>query len=397
MPIPSPAEYQATILAVDDNPKNLQLISSLLSAKNYKVVVANSGENAMKYLGIKVPDLLLLDIMMPGISGYDVLEKIKQNPDIQDLPVIFLTAKSELSDIVKGFSMGAVDYITKPFKSEELIARVETHIELKRMRSQLAEKNAALNQLNKELSASREIIRRDAEKLAYTNAQKDKFFSIISHDLRNPFSGCLMATEMLAKRFNELTQDEITAFIDALHDSATNLNKLLENLLSWAQIQMGRMSFNPEMLDLPALIEDATKLQTAVSSAKNLVITTEVQPVALVADKNMTSMIIRNLFANAVKFTPRGGKISIRVWEEADKAYIRVADTGIGMSKLLTERLFRLNEKVSRPDTDGEVSSGLGLILSHDMAVKMGGSISVESQEKIGSTFTLILPLRAVE
>ena len=108
-------------------------------------------------------------------------------------------------------------------------------------------------------------------------------------------------------------------------------------------------------------------------------------------------MIIRNLFANAVKFTPGGGKISIRVWEENDKAHIRIADTGIGMSKLLMERLFRLNEKVSRPDTDGEVSSGLGLILSHDMAVKMGGSISVESQEKIGSTFTLILPLRAVE
>ncbi|KAF0129023.1 MAG: hypothetical protein FD155_2848 [Bacteroidetes bacterium] len=386
-------EITPTILAVDDNPRNLQLISSLLSGKGYKVVVANSGENALKYLGIKQPDLLLLDIMMPGLSGYEVLETIKKNPDIVDLPVIFLTAKSELSDIVKGFAMGAVDYITKPFKSEELLARVETHIELKRMRNQLSENNNALLKLNQELTESKEIIKKDAEKLAKLNAEKDRFFSIISHDLRNPFNGCLMATELLFTRFNELSPEEISAFIAALHDAATNMNKLLENLLNWAQLQMGTLKTKLQPVDLSIAISNAVELQKSVVMKKDITITQKIgSPAKAKADQGMVDMVLRNLISNAIKFTPAGGKVVIQVEETAHEIAVSVKDSGIGMNKALQNKLFRINEKVSRPGTEGEQSTGLGLVLSFDMTQRMNGSLGVESEEGKGSTFTLTLP-----
>lgn len=386
-------EITPTILAVDDNPRNLQLISSLLSGKGYKVVVANSGENALKYLGIKQPDLLLLDIMMPGLSGYEVLETIKKNPDIVDLPVIFLTAKSELSDIVKGFAMGAVDYITKPFKSEELLARVETHIELKRMRNQLSENNNALLKLNQELTESKEIIKKDAEKLAKLNAEKDRFFSIISHDLRNPFNGCLMATELLFTRFNELSPEEISAFIAALHDAATNMNKLLDNLLNWAQLQMGTLKTKLQPVDLSIAISNAVELQKSVVMKKDITITQKIgSPAKAKADQGMVDMVLRNLISNAIKFTPAGGKVVIQVEETAHEIAVSVKDSGIGMNKALQNKLFRINEKVSRPGTEGEQSTGLGLVLSFDMTQRMNGSLGVESEEGKGSTFTLTLP-----
>lgn len=386
-------ENTPTILAVDDNPRNLQLISSLLSGKGYKVVVANSGENALKYLGIKQPDLLLLDIMMPGLSGYEVLETIKQNPDIVDLPVIFLTAKSELSDIVKGFGMGAVDYITKPFKSEELLARVETHIELKRMRNQLSENNNALLKLNQELTESKEIIKKDAEKLAKLNAEKDRFFSIISHDLRNPFNGCLMATELLSTRYNELSPEEIAAFIAALHDAATNMNKLLDNLLNWAQLQMGTLKTKLQPVDLTIAISNAVDLQKSVVVKKEITISQKIDSSAKAkADPGMVDMILRNLISNAIKFTPARGEIVIQVEETANEIAVKVKDTGIGMNKTLQNKLFRIHEKVSRPGTEGEQSTGLGLVLSFDMTQRMNGSLSVESEEGKGSVFTLTLP-----
>ncbi len=390
------SEQLPVILAVDDNPKNLQLISSLLSSEGFKVVVANSGENAMKYLSIKQPDLMLLDIMMPGMSGYEVMEKLKENLDIADLPVIYLTARAELSDIVKGFSTGAVDYITKPFKSEELIARVRTHVELRKMRLLLTEKNDHLSRLNHALAESREIIRQDAEKLSRINAEKDRFFSIISHDLRNPINGCLMATNMLTTRFNELSADEVTAFHQALHHSVSNLSKLLENLLSWAQLQMGKLSVHLQEVDLfPILNRVLSLLEPALSEKRLLVNKAGAQPLHAWADPFMTEMILRNLLTNAIKFTPAGGSITISTQETENACLINIADTGIGMSEALQKKLFLIHEKVSRPGTEGEASTGLGLVLSHDMALKMGGHISVESREKVGSTFTLALQKKA--
>ena len=157
---------QPIILAVDDNPLNLQLISSQLKNNGYKVVVANSGDNALKYLDHKHADLILLDIMMPGLSGFDVCKIIKQDEQLAQIPIIFLTAKSEVTDITEGFRIGAVDYITKPFQSEEVMVRVGHHLELCRTRKQLEQKNTELKALAAELEKRNEIISDDAQKLS---------------------------------------------------------------------------------------------------------------------------------------------------------------------------------------------------------------------------------------
>lgn len=382
----------ATILAVDDNPRNLQLLSSLLMANGYKVVVANSGENALKYLELKLPDLVLLDIMMPGISGFEVLEMMKANPSMAEIPVIFLTAKTELDDIVQGFEEGAVDYITKPFRSEELLARVATHIELKMMRSLLAEKNTRLQTLNQELMLSQETIHNNNERLAALNAEKDKFFSIISHDLRNPFNGCLMAAEILATRFQDLSQIEVTSFVDALYSSATNIKKLLDNLLKWAQIQMGTLESNIQPLFVNKHVLEAMTMQQVAADEKNITLRfNPSETLKAMADADMLDMILRNLVSNAIKFTPVNGSVEISISDTASGVEISVKDSGIGMSKELLARLFRISEKVSRPGTKGEQSTGIGLILSNDLALRMGGSLRVSSTVNKGSSFVLAL------
>jgi len=390
-----PLNAQPVILAVDDNPRNLQLISSLLSSNNYKVVVANSGENALKYMALKEPDLLLLDVMMPGLSGYEVCEQIKLNPRWKDLPIIFLTAKSDLNDIVTGFKLGAVDYITKPFKGEEVLARVQTHIELKKAKNQLIYKNTELQRLADALEESNKTIQDDALRLARLNAEKDKFFSIIAHDLRGPFSGCLAATDILTNNIQSLSKEEIIDFASALSETASQLNKLLENLLSWAQVQMGSLRLNQETILINDLLEEAIQAIKKSTAKKEIELKVfSGDPIHAFADRNMVESILRNLLSNAVKFTNVNGRIEVKILRKTEENFtiIEIKDNGIGMSEELISKLFRLNEKVSRAGTGGETSTGLGLMLSSDLAQKMGGKIEVESEEFKGSTFRLILP-----
>ncbi|MBS4061252.1 MAG: hybrid sensor histidine kinase/response regulator [Bacteroidetes bacterium] len=386
---------QSVILAVDDNPRNLQLISSLLSSNNYKVVVANSGENALKYMALKEPDLLLLDVMMPGLSGYEVCEQIKLNPRWKELPIIFLTAKSDLNDIVTGFKLGAVDYITKPFKGEEVLARVQTHIDLKNARNQLISKNAELELLTDALKESNKTIQDDALRLEKLNAEKDKFFSIIAHDLRGPFSGCLAATDILTNNIQSLSKEEIVGFASALSETAAQLNKLLENLLSWAQVQMGSFSLNQENILINDILEETIHAIKKSASIKEIELNFFTENAFHVfTDRNMVESILRNLLSNAVKFTPLKGKIDVNIFRNADENFtiVEIKDNGMGMNPELLSKLFKINENVSRPGTAGETSTGLGLMLSSDLAQRMGGKIEVESEEFKGSTFRLILP-----
>lgn len=390
----SNSENQAIVLAVDDNPRNLQLISSLLNQNGYKVVVASSGENALKYLSIKRPDLILLDVMMPGMSGYEVCEKVKQTPSLADIPIIFLSAKSDLNDIVKGFKLGAADYISKPFKGEEVLARLRTHIELSRSRAALERKSAELSRLSQELEQKNKIITNDAEQLRKTLAEKDRFFSILAHDLRAPLAGFLITTELLENNFRHFSAEETSLFITTMSDSARQLNKLLENLLSWAQLQLGTMTPKPENIYLSNLSDSVVKNHQNLASQKNLTIINQIpNNLQVYADYQMTHTILRNLLSNAIKFTPRGGNITIQAQEEQNEMVsVAIADSGIGMSEETLERLFRLDTMVSRPGTEGEKSTGLGLILCMDLALRNNGTLKANSILGKGSTFVLGLP-----
>lgn len=389
------AIYPATLLVVDDNPLNLQLISTLLRSKGYKPVIANSGINALKYLEQKTPDLILLDIMMPEMDGFEVCQNIKSQSRYADLPVIFLTAKNEVTDIVKGFSVGAVDFITKPFRSEEVLVRIHNHLALKQAKQKVEEQNKTLKSLNETIALSNKQLEKQATDLQELNAQKNRFFSILAHDLRNPFSGFVGMTSMLRHGWKTMKEEDLEDFILTLDQTAEKVNKLLENLLKWSQVQLDSLIFEKSVFKLDDLVTEAFDLKEEHAAKKQLRLINGIEKKDyLEADEQMTMMVIRNLLSNAIKFTPVGGIIKIDALRLGNNMLqVAVRDNGIGMSSETLKKLFNISEKVSRPGTEGEESTGLGLILCKALIEKQGGKLWAESEEGAGSVFYFTLPI----
>jgi two-component system sensor histidine kinase/response regulator len=388
-PINQSDPQNQSVLIVDDNPKNLQLMSAVLRQKGYKLYLTNSGDNALQLLEKITPDLILLDVMMPGMSGFDVCRKIKAQEKFDDTPVVFLTAKNEVEDIVEGFTAGAVDYIVKPFKSAEVFVRISTHLQLKQARQMLAEKNQKLEELNNSLKQSNATIEADARRLAQLNAEKNKFFSIIAHDLRGPFTGLIGLTDLLNSQIDNMPAEEVKEMLGLLAESSNQVFSLLENLLEWSRVQMNAVSFTPELCLLKPLITHTLHHFQTQAGIKNIKLTTEVdENLTIMADGIMLKTVIRNLISNAIKFTPRNGEVRIFTQKIAeDKWQLAVSDSGIGMPPSLVEKLFSIEHKVSRPGTEGEASNGLGLLLCKGLVTRHGFDLHVESAEGKGSTF----------
>ena len=226
------------------------------------------------------------------------------------------------------------------------------------------------------------------------NATKDKFFSIISHDLRSPFNSFLGLTQIMAEELPNLTMDEIQKFADSMRKSATNLYRLLENLLEWSQIQQGLIPYNPELIRLLPVVKESVEMILESAKNKQIEIIFDIPPdIEVYAENNSLQTIIRNLVSNAVKFTPKGGNIHIFAKSNPDNSVeISVNDSGIGMKPAMIENLFKLDVSTSRKGTEGELSTGLGLFICKEFIEKHGGKLWVESQEGKGSTFTFLLP-----
>jgi signal transduction histidine kinase len=354
------------ILIVDDINENLKLLGDILKGEGYKIRPVPSGELALKVAEKEKPGLILLDIMMPGMNGYQVCSLLKENPGLKDVPVIFISALNETADIVKALSAGGVDYITKPFQTEEVIARVNTHFKLYKQSKEL-----------KELYAT-----------------KDKFFSIIAHDLRSPFTAFLGLTQMMVEDVKTLTPGEIEEMAGIVNNSATKLFSLLENLLQWSLMQSGNASFKPESFFLQEKIADSLALVFDASTSKAIETVSEIShDIKVYADVRMLETIIRNLLTNAVKFTPRGGRVMVSArLTDHDFTEICVRDTGIGVPDHLINNLFMVDKRTGRNGTEGEPSSGLGLIICKDFIIKHGGTIRVESEEGNGTAFYFTIP-----
>jgi two-component system, sensor histidine kinase and response regulator len=362
------------ILVVDDNPKNIQVVGTILREAGYEVGFAFDGNQALDLLfNSKNYDLVLLDIKMPVLNGIEVCKEMQRDTVLQEIPVIFISASNEAESIILGFDSGGVDYITKPFNAKELLARVNTHVLLKRTSKEL--KNYAL----------------ELEKL---NATKDKFFSIIAHDLRNPFEGIMLVTRTLLRQMGSNSTEEIKNQVEMIATTAENGNNLLENLLVWSKSQTGHITYTPSKTRLDLLIHKCLKVVTPHSTAKNIKLTcTTDQDVMVNTDQDMFCHILRNLMTNAIKFTPENGSVIIRSQKVSGGISISVSDSGMGISESDLNRLFRIDGNVtSRRGTQNEKGSGLGLILCREFADKMGGTITVESEIEKGSRFTLFLP-----
>jgi PAS domain S-box-containing protein len=233
-----------------------------------------------------------------------------------------------------------------------------------------------------------ENIRNMNEKLRLINSEKDKLFSIISHDLRSPLSSFIGLTEIMAKRGHKLNQAEQKKFSDSMHTSATNLYGLLENLLLWSRTKQGTLGFLLQRINLRQIVNEAISSLETTAAEKNIIMVSHISAETEVdADINSLQTIIRNLTSNAIKFTKHGGNISITSKPDKDKTQISITDTGIGMDSDMISKLFRIDGYINRQGTEGEPSTGLGLLLCHELVEKHGGKITVESEENKGSTF----------
>lgn len=371
---------QPLILIVDDIPKNLQVLGSILNLESYQIAFASSGMQALTVLETTKPDLVLLDIMMPEMDGFEVCTYIKSNPDLKDIPVIFITGKAEQEDIVTGLKLGAVDYITKPFNTPELLTRVKTHIELKRSKDDIRKYAVELEQARDELTL--------------LNASKDKFFSIVAHDLRSPFSGFLGLTQLLLEDYNRLKPDDMQQIASSMNKAAIKLYSFLENLLQWSKSQMGHISLNSTKLELNDIFNRIQFILSDTIADKNITITNNIPKDLFVsADNNTLDTAIRNLVTNAIKFTPQQGTIDFNLLDVTpDMVLFEISDSGVGIPPDSLSKLFRIDSKVITIGTANERGSGLGLLLVKEFIEKNNGTIALESKINFGTKAKISLP-----
>lgn len=360
------------LLIVDDIAKNIQLVGNILKDQNYDIYFANNGNDALEQIRNINFDLILLDIMMPEMDGFDVCRKLKDNDATKEIPVIFLTAKTDIESISKGFELGGIDYVIKPFNKEELIARVRIHLLLRHSQKQLEEKNRQLNDLN---------------------ATKDKFFSIVAHDLKNPFNTLIGFTEMLVKKLVTMNQQEIDEMHEVIYNAALRGYTLLENLLEWSRTQTGKIKCNPERVSIYDMINDNILLHKANAKEKNIELYSKVEGgIYVLADAYMIKTVVRNLISNAIKFTKKGG-VTVNADIVDKMVNVRIMDTGIGIPEDYIDKLFRIDVNYSTKGTSGETGTGLGLILCKEFVEKNKGEIWVNSEPGKGSEFGFSLPV----
>ncbi len=364
----------STILIVDDNKKNLQVLGNILHGEGYKIAVAQDGYQAIKLAEKIKPELILMDVMMPGIDGFEACLNLKSKKELKDIPVVFLTAKSETTDIIEGFRNGGVDYITKPFKKEELLARVKTHMDLEN---------------------ARKILKIRADELKAANAGKDRLFSIIAHDLRHPLANLKSLLELLLFDYDRLTKENIIRCFKEIKDSTDETYNLLQNLLQWSQNEMGNLSYKPVPFILSDSVNSSIKLFKQSSEKKNITIDYDPENnLKVFADKDMIETILRNLINNAIKFSFENSSVIITEQMADGKAELKIQDFGTGISENNKKELLDKSKVVTTRGTKNEKGTGVGLNLCYEFAEKNSGRLWFESKEGKGSTFYFTLPLK---
>lgn len=362
------------ILIVDDVVSNVLLLKILLTNEKYQVCTANCGNMAIEQAKAEKPDLILLDVMMPDITGFDAAQILKKDPETAHIPIIFLTALNNPSDLVHGFQVGANDFLTKPFNKEELVVRVFHQIKL--------------------VAATRIIERQNAE-LRATIGNRDKMYSVIAHDLRSPMASIRMVLNLVAASASpELIGQEMYDLLDKANKESEDVHDLLDNLLKWTKSQTGRLTVVRQDLDLNDIIPGVVDIFEMIAQNKHIKLNyqTSAPSVIVTADNDMLKTVVRNFMSNAIKFTPENGSIDINLSTEGDYAKVSVRDHGVGIAPERLSSIFNKGETTY--GTGGEEGSGLGLQLCQDFATKNGGSCTVESVLGEGSTFSVLVPLK---
>lgn len=369
----NPSEYK--ILIVDDVMSNVLLLKVLLTNEKFAIATASNGRQALEQVEKENPDLVLLDVMMPDMSGFEVAQHLKSNPNTADIPIIFLTALNSTADIVKGFQVGANDFISKPFNKEELIIRVTHQISL---------------------VAAKRLILSKTEELQRTIAGRDKLYSVIAHDLRSPMGSIKMVLNMLILNLpSERIGAEMYELLTMANQTTEDVFSLLDNLLKWTKSQIGKLNVVYQDVDLVEVTDGVIEIFSMVASLKKIRIH-EMKPEKMMvnADIDMLKTVVRNLLSNAIKFSKENSEVLVKMEEVDGMAVVSVQDHGCGISEEGQKKLLHTDTHFSTFGTNNEEGSGLGLLLCKDFVVKNGGKLWFTSKEGEGSIFSFSIPVK---
>ena len=369
----NPSEYK--ILIVDDVMSNVLLLKVLLTNEKFAIATASNGRQALEQVEKENPDLVLVDVMMPDMCGFEVALHFKPYPNTADIPIIFLTALNSTADIVKGFQVGANDFISKPFNKEELIIRVTHQISL---------------------VAAKRLILSKTEELQRTIAGRDKLYSVIAHDLRSPMGSIKMVLNMLILNLpSEKIGAEMYELLTMANQTTEDVFSLLDNLLKWTKSQIGKLNVVYQDVDLVEVTDGVIEIFSMVASLKKIRIR-EMKPEKMMvnADIDMLKTVVRNLLSNAIKFSKENSEVLVKMEEVDGMAVVSVQDYGCGISEEGQKKLLHTDTHFSTFGTNNEEGSGLGLLLCKDFVVKNGGKLWFTSKEGEGSIFSFSIPVK---
>ncbi|MDB6170414.1 MAG: response regulator receiver sensor signal transduction histidine kinase [Verrucomicrobia bacterium] len=362
----NPGSIPARILVVDDQESNVQVLGNMLSQQGFEIVPVTDGEHALQRLITRPADLVLLDVLMPGLDGFEVCRRIHARPELADIPIVFLSAADDKTFIVRALEAGGVDYVTKPFNKAELISRVRTHLALKQARDRL---------------------RQLAE-------DKDELLGILAHDLKNHLGGMQMSAQLLNDRINASQDNRLKRIANNILSSSEQMLAFVKEFLANSAADRGA----PLKLVAASLTESAAAAVLRYAEAARRKKITFVEAYAsdtpfVLADRAALDQVIDNLVSNAVKFSPEGKRITIQAGPGSNgRGELRVVDEGPGCTDEDRAQMFLRYRRLSARPTAGEPSTGLGLSIAKRHVTAMKGELNCESIPGEGATFILRLP-----
>lgn len=363
--------FRPTVLAVDDDGSNLRILTSILEAVDCRLLLAKSGEKALELVKTQHPDLILLDVIMPGLDGFEVCQQVKADPDSAEALVIFLSALDDADSRVKGFEMGGVDYIPKPFHPVEVLTKVRTHLRTLSLNKTLVAQNEELGALNR---------------------RQNQLLGMAAHDLRTPLTTIYGAVHLLAEMEFPPMHKELLEMVKL---SSANMRRIIDEILDISTLQASEVSLRPEKVSPRKLLDQHIALQRAAAESKRIQLELEAAEIPECwMDTVKIGQVFDNLLSNAIKYSHPESSIQAKLYLEGDEVRFSVSDQGVGIPEQGLSKVFEPFVKVGRRPTAGESSTGLGLAIVKNIVESHGGKVSAISQIDQGSTFTVSWPFR---